>query len=496
MIFKEGNMADTSITPYGYIYGKDPKAHHPFWGGSGPDIEEYVKSLNGTVTETEEGKIYTINATDGDDVVSKVIDILVPKQEDVGTYAENVTVTSQHENNQTTYTIKYTTSDDVEHTAGTVIVPDTPTIPEIPTDYVTSVVIGNTETATSDTYAFKYVTKDGVEHNMGSVFVSKDYVNSVSVTQTTASGVTTVTIDVDGTTYSFDVPTEYIKSMTIGDATASGVKTITITIDGTPYSFDVPVSYIKSITQASGSVNDDVFTVTDESGHTLTFSSPGEYVQNINVAAGSGSASLSQRKIVNGVASTQNAGTIRLTNSSGTHTIEIEDNAGNTISDSWKEGSSYTEYKQALVAGYGTYFVNHINSAYDCKYGRLALGWGSQTKNIPTFSQALFKESSSYSEAMSHSSSSFTMTQANFGGSSFTPNASYSGDTISYTAICEVFPSLINGRYYNDTAQLYSPTLDCLYIIDVYNETKTEHDYIPVLKSLSLNQNHYIITVI
>ena len=301
-------MADTSITPYGYIYGKDPKANHPFWGGSGPDIEEYVKSLNGTVTETEDGKIYTINATDGDDVVTKVIDILVPNQEDVGTYAEEVTVTSNHANNQTTYTIKYTTSDEVEHTAGTVIVPDTPTIPEIPTDYVTSVVIGHTETATSDTYAFKYVTKDGIEHNMGSVFVSKNYVNSVSVTQTTASGVNTVTVDVDGT----------------------------------QSSFDVPVAYLKSVTQSAGQHDDDLYTFTDENGHTTQISAPGQYLQSANVTINGGSTELSARGVVGSSAATSRLMNITMTaaedHPDNLNEIVITNAAGDTSTLQWGEG--------------------------------------------------------------------------------------------------------------------------------------------------------------
>ena len=444
----------SEISPFGYIYGKDPKAHHPFWGGGG-DIEEYVKSLNGTVEEVENGKLYTIEATDGDDIVSKVIEILVPDAQEIGTYAENVTVTSQHANAQTTYTIKYTTSDDVEHTAGTVIVPDTPIIPDIPTDYVTSVIISHTSTATSDTYSFKYITKDGIEHAMGSVYVSKDYVNSVSVSQ----------------------------------STADGVKTVTITVDNTTYNFDVPVAYLKSIVQSAGQVDDDVYTFTDESGHTISIASPGEYAQYISSVAGGNVAVLNVRKVVNGVASTGSVGTIRLITSDTNpnyHKIEVEDSSGNIISDSWEVGgASVIGSKFGYILGYGTFrLLNALPANYESMMIKTKANTSTNTVNI--YCNTVFNR---------HNAQNLIyipcVCQTSVSSTAFDKKAGYTNDNITVTLRLEFdlainWPSTesspLNVGYANK-AKIY---------VDVNNSTQSiKESFVVCLDNLSLTQNNF-----
>lgn len=465
------------ISPQGYIYGKEPKSRHPFWGGGGGDIDEYVKSLNGTITETEDGKVYKIEATDGDDVVSEVISILVPNPVDVGTYAENVSITSQHENNQTTYTISYHTSDNVDHIAGTVIVPD---IPAPPTDYVTSVAIQKVETTTQDTYYFTYYTKDGESHGMGTIEVKKDYVQSVSVTGEEASGVNTITIDVDGDESSFDIPTQYVKN----------------------------------ITQSAGEVEDDVYTFTDENGHTTDISAPGQYLQSFtstvnDTTTGDESYTLGMRGIVSGTPANSSAFTAHLQtpahNANSKYHIDFTNAAGDTAELEWEEGASIdlaTGFKAAVVSGSIVAFPYNWSSnrpVVTCKYGTLN-GAGSP---VPTGTTATYtvKPQIVYiptGTSVNTQKIELIPTAPNrvvtINSTTFSKNSEYENDTIS----CTVSPYPISSSlaFYNKA--LYDTTSAYILfgaIFTFQNTTKGEYDIVPAIYACPISAGLSSLTI-
>lgn len=72
-------MADNiRISPQGYVYGEEPLSDHPFWEeGPGPSAGDYVKEVSGSSATQGTVTTYSIKYTDQDDVEHDVIDIPV-----------------------------------------------------------------------------------------------------------------------------------------------------------------------------------------------------------------------------------------------------------------------------------------------------------------------------------------------------------------------------------------------------------------------------------
>ena len=77
-IDKEVNkMADIRISPQGYVYGEEPLSDHPFWEDGPAGADQYVKEVTGTSTTEGTVTTYDIKYTDQDDVEHDVIAIPV-----------------------------------------------------------------------------------------------------------------------------------------------------------------------------------------------------------------------------------------------------------------------------------------------------------------------------------------------------------------------------------------------------------------------------------
>ena len=72
-------MADNiRISPQGYVYGEEPLSDHPFWEEEpGPSAGDYVKEVSGSSATQGTVTTYSIKYTDQDDVEHDVIDIPV-----------------------------------------------------------------------------------------------------------------------------------------------------------------------------------------------------------------------------------------------------------------------------------------------------------------------------------------------------------------------------------------------------------------------------------
>lgn len=100
----------------------------PFWGGMAT-VDEYIKSIGGEKTTSEDGTTYTITATNQDDDLVEVLTMLVPDQK-VQEAIKSITITEA----DGTYTVSVTNQDDVVSEVGTITVP---------TEYIKDVTVTN-----------------------------------------------------------------------------------------------------------------------------------------------------------------------------------------------------------------------------------------------------------------------------------------------------------------------------------------------------------------
>lgn len=191
-------MSDTKINPQGYLYGKDPKASHPFWDeGQLTPVSEYVKSVGGTEETTDTGTTYTISQTDGNDAVKEVLKILVPKVSETPTitdYVKDVTMTEESTDNGTDYTFSKTGGNDSVSEIGKVSVPKQGVQKAVQSIRVTETV--NTD---SKTYTFYATDESGTETTVCTLVIPTVYVKTFTVTN--ENGIYTLTTtNADGTT--------------------------------------------------------------------------------------------------------------------------------------------------------------------------------------------------------------------------------------------------------------------------------------------------------
>lgn len=271
-----------SISPQGYVYGGEPQAKNPFWDDTQP-VEAYIKNIISTLVETDEGKTWTFTKTDNNDLVTNFAEIFVPSREDM---------------------------------------------PEMPTDYVTSITLTPTAIQGGTRYYVTYETADGAQTGAGTIFVPN--ATSVEVTGEETDGINTITIMVDGTDSSFDVPTQYVKSL---EMTATGLV--------------------------------DTYTATDVSGETVTFEVPRYYVRTItrSVDPTTGTATDTATGVVDGTAVQATLGTTVLSHSGTSYSITITGN-GDTMTMAWDTGGGGggldlpTGYHLELISGNVSYNIS------------------------------------------------------------------------------------------------------------------------------------------
>lgn len=196
-------MADTKITPQGYLYGGAPSASHPFWDETA-QIVDYIKSVGGTEETTDEGTTYTISQTNSNDVIQEVIKILVPKASTATAGVQSVSLTEETTATGKDYTISQTTEEGTAE-VGVISVPD-PVEPGVQ-EAVKSLRVEETKGTDKDTYAFYATDQDGVETEIITVNVPTVYVKNITITN--ENGIySIVTTDQTGTetTSTIEVP--------------------------------------------------------------------------------------------------------------------------------------------------------------------------------------------------------------------------------------------------------------------------------------------------
>lgn len=225
-----------NISPQGYIYGDSPYSTNPFWDdGPGPDVGDYIRSVDGSVETEGDTTTYSITATDQNNIVKDVIDIIVRDVTVPDDYLTAVNVSETDTQQSTSYLMSSTNKAGVVTQIANIVVPKV-------TDYVTSVTITETVTQQAKTYTFKSTDKSGTETVIGSIVIDNvvlptDYVTSV----TEANGTVTVTKK-DGTSNTFTVLKEAVTDVTESNGTVTVEKS-----DGTSSSFTVGGSVSVSV---------------------------------------------------------------------------------------------------------------------------------------------------------------------------------------------------------------------------------------------------------